>query len=149
MSTSSHIQTQFSKHFWKQSHATLSNYFCFWSFSSQHIIIFYESVFLLTCFRAMQKNTQTKTNTVCNKFLYPTYHPATCLIQYSQFLQLTTYEYKPNVKPMVIWVLGTRDLGYFKCKSILSVITKCLFICLKADFENIQWLFLFVGNGMN
>ena len=75
------------------------------------------------------KNTQTKkNNTVCNKFLHPTHHPATCLIQYSQFLQLTTYEYKPNVKPMVIWVLGTRDLGYFKCKSILSVSTKCLFI---------------------
>jgi len=85
-------------------------------------------------FQGHAKNTQTKTNnTVSNKFLYPMHHPATCFIQYSQFLQLTTYEYKPNVKPMVIWVLGTRDLGYFKCKSILSVITKCLFICSKSS----------------
>jgi len=39
------------------------------------------------------------------------------------------HEYKPNVQPMVIWVLGTRNLGHFKCKFVLSVITKCLFIC--------------------
>jgi hypothetical protein len=45
-----------------------------------------------------------------------------------------TFEYKPNVKPLVIWVLSTRGLWYFKFKSVRSVITKCLFICSKSSF---------------